>query len=50
MREETNIRFKEAEKLLQKEFEYYYNYIRPHQSLNYLTPVEYYNNIKNMVA
>jgi len=33
-----------------KEFEYYYNYIRPHQSLNYLTPVEYYNNIKNMVA
>ena len=32
----------EARKLLRK-FEYKYNFLRPHQSLNYLTPMEYYN-------
>lgn len=32
------------------EFEYHYNYERPHQSLNYLTPVEYYRTIKDKVA
>lgn len=39
----------EVKEMLQ-EFEYHYNYERPHQSLNYLTPVEYYNKIKSMVA
>lgn len=32
------------------EFEYHYNYERPHQSLNYLTPVEYYRTIMDKVA
>ena len=32
----------ETRKLLRK-FEYKYNFERPHQSLNYLTPIEYYN-------
>lgn len=37
----------DTRKLLRK-FEYKYNFERPHQSLNYLTPMEYYNNmIKN---
>ena len=37
----------ETRKLLRK-FEYKYNFLRPHQALNYLTPMEFYNNmIKN---
>ena len=39
----------EVKEMLSK-FEYHYNYERPHQSLNYLTPVEYYRIIKNKVA
>lgn len=30
-----------------EEWEYQWNYVRPHQSLNYLTPDEYLNKIKN---
>jgi len=41
--------FNEIEEMLSA-FEYHYNYQRPHQSLNYLTPVEYYRTIKDMVA
>ena len=33
-----------ARKLLRK-FEYKYNFERPHQALNYLTPMEFYNNM-----
>lgn len=39
----------EARKLLKK-YEYKYNCERMHQSLNYLTPMEYYYTIKNKVA
>lgn len=39
----------EARKLLRK-FEYYYNCERMHQSLNYLTPMQYYEKIKNETA
>ena len=39
----------ETQKML-KEFEYKYNCERPHQSLNYLTPMEYYYTIKENVA
>lgn len=39
----------ETRKLLRK-FEYYYNTERMHQSLNYLTPMEYWEKIKNEVA
>lgn len=39
----------EAQKLL-KEYEYKYNCERPHQSLDYLTPMEYYYTIKDRVA
>lgn len=39
----------EARKLL-KEYEYKYNCERPHQSLEYLTPMEYYYTIKENVA
>ena len=28
-----------------KKFEYKYNFERPHQALNYLTPMEFYNNM-----
>ena len=41
--------FEEVEEML-SEFEYHYNYERPHQSLNYLTPVEYYHTITKKVA
>ncbi|MEI8378329.1 MAG: integrase core domain-containing protein [bacterium] len=41
--------FDEIEEMLSA-FEYHYNYERPHQSLNYLTPVEYYRTIKERVA
>ena len=34
----------ETRKLLKK-FEYKYNFERPHQALNYLTPMEFYNNM-----
>jgi len=39
----------ETRKLLKK-FEYKYNFERPHQALNYLTPMEYYNNMIENVA
>ena len=39
----------EARKLLRK-FEYKYNFQRPHQSLNYLTPMEYYNKMIERVS
>jgi len=39
----------ETRKLLRK-FEYYYNCERMHQSLNYLTPMQYYEKIKNEAA
>ena len=39
----------EARKLLRK-FEYKYNFQRPHQALNYLTPMEYYNNMTKNIA
>ena len=38
-----------ARKLLRK-FEYKYNFERPHQALNYLTPMEYYNNMMKISA
>ena len=41
--------FEEVKKML-SEFEYHYNYERPHQGLNYLTPVEHYRIITNKVA
>jgi len=41
--------FEEVKEML-RAFEYHYNYERPHQSLNYLTPVEYYRTIKEKVA
>lgn len=40
----------EEVKEMLREFEYHYNYERPHQSLNYLTPIEYYRNITEKVA
>ena len=39
----------ETRKLLRK-FEYKYNFQRPHQSLNYLTPMEYYNKMIEKVG
>ena len=39
----------ETRKLLRK-FEYDYNFKRPHQSLNYLTPMEYYNKMIEKVC
>jgi len=39
----------ETRKLLRK-FEYYYNCERMHQSLNYLTPMQYYEKIKSEAA
>ena len=39
----------ETRKLLRK-FEYKYNYERMHQSLNYLTPMEYYYKLKENCA
>ena len=39
----------EARKLLRK-FEYKYNCERMHQSLNYLTPMEYYYKLKEKCA
>lgn len=38
----------EEQKKLVKEWEFKYNNIRPHQSLGYLTPNEYYDKIKNL--
>ena len=38
-----------ARKLLRK-FEYKYNFERPHQALNYLTPIEFYNNMLKISA
>ena len=38
-----------ARKLLTK-FEYKYNFERPHQALNYLTPMEFYNNMIKKVS
>jgi len=32
---------------LLKEWQYKYNYLRPHQSLNYLTPMKYFENFKD---
>ena len=39
----------DTRKLLRK-FEYKYNFERPHQALNYLTPMEFYNNMIKKVS
>ena len=39
----------DVRKLLRK-FEYKYNFQRPHQALNYLTPMEFYNNMIKKVS
>ena len=39
----------DARKLLRK-FEYKYNFERPHQALNYLTPMEFYNNMMKKIS
>lgn len=44
--EEVDLVLEEYNRQLEK-WEYVYNYIRPHQSLDYLTPNEYYQNWLN---
>lgn len=46
---ELPYKMEDLRKLLRK-FEHKYNFERPHQSLNYLTPIEFYNKLKDDVA